>query len=44
MSTFEIVLAVILLIVAIASGLVLAACIAVATDRQYLGVDEDIHP
>lgn len=44
MSAAEIILAIVLLLIAVAAGLVLAACIAVMADRQYLGIDDDIHP
>lgn len=40
----ELTIGVILLLVAIGAAFVLAACIAVATDRQYLGIDDDVHP
>lgn len=44
MSAAEIILAIVLLLIAVGSVAVLAACICVATDRQYLGVDDDVHP
>ena len=44
MSAGEIALTIALLLLAIGSACVLAACIAVMTDRQYLGIDDDIHP
>lgn len=44
MSTGEIALTIALLLLAIGAAFVLAACIAVMTDRSYLGLDDDIHP
>jgi hypothetical protein len=37
-------IAAVLALVAIGAAFVLAACVAVMTDRSYLGLDDDIHP
>lgn len=40
----DIIIGAVLLLIAIGAAFVLAACIAVATDRQYLGIDDDVNP